>query len=124
MNSQETLEFAERLMREVWLPLDAEAVPRFYQRDVVGYNRKQRLNYDDVVQRLVTDRPRYKDPKYDIQDIIAAEDKFAIRFAFTGKLASGQPVSAEANYFYHLRDGKIAAFWLLADIEFDYRAHD
>jgi hypothetical protein len=86
MNSHETLEFAERLMQEVWLPLDAGAVPRFYQRDVVGYNRKQRLNYDDVVHRLVRDQPRYTDPHYDIQDIIAAEDKFAIRFAFTGKL--------------------------------------
>ena len=79
MNSQETREFAERLMQEVWLPLDAEAVPRFYRRDVIGYHRKQRLNYDDVVHRPVTDRPRYRDPLYDIQDIIAAEDKFAIR---------------------------------------------
>jgi predicted ester cyclase len=124
MNSQETLEFAERLMREVWLPLDAAAVPHFYHRDVVGYHRQQRLTYDDVVHRLVTDHPRYTDPHYDIQDIIAAEDKFALRFAFTATLASGQPVSAQANYFYHLRDGKIAAFWLLADIEFDYRADD
>jgi predicted ester cyclase len=124
MNSQETMEFAERVMREVWVPLDARAVPRFYQLDVVGYNRKQRLSYDDVVHRLVTDQPRYADPKYDIQDIIAAEDKFAIRFTFTAKLASGQPVSAEANYFYHLRRGKISAFWLLADIDFDYRADD
>jgi hypothetical protein len=124
MNSRETLAFAERLMNEVWLPLDPGPVPQFYQRDVVGYNRTQQLNYDDVVHRLVTDRPRYADPHYDIQDIIAAEDKFAIRFAFTAKLASGAPVSAEANYFYHLRDGKISAFWLLADVVFDYRADD
>lgn len=124
MNSQETLEFAKRFMQEVWLPFDAEAVPRFYQRDVVGYNRKQRLNYDDVVHRLVTDHPRYTGPTDDIQDIIAAKDKFAIRFAFTAKLASGQPTFAEANYFYHLRDGKISAFWLLADSDFDYRADD
>jgi hypothetical protein len=124
MNSQETREFAERLMQEVWLPLDAGAVPRFYRRDMIGYNRKQRLNYDDVIHRLVTDRSRYTDPHYDIQDIIAAEDKFAIRFAFTAKLPSGQPTSAEADYFYHLREGKISAFWLLADIEFDYRADD
>src|SRR4029450_955694 len=88
------------------------------------YHRKQRLNYDDVVHRLVTDRPRYRDPHYDIQDIIAAEDKFAIRFAFTATLASGQPASAEANYFYHLGDPKISAFWLLAAIAFDYRADD
>ena len=28
MNSRETLAFAKRLMREVWEPFDAEAVPR------------------------------------------------------------------------------------------------
>jgi predicted ester cyclase len=106
------------------LPLDPEPVPRFYRRDLVGWNRKQRLTYDDVVHRLVADRPRYADPHYDIQDIIAAEGKFAIRFAFTATLGDGQPVSAQANYFYHLRDGKISEFWLLADVDFDYRAED
>jgi predicted ester cyclase len=71
----------------------------------------------------VTDQKRFTSPKYDITDIIAQEDKFAIRFVFTAKGgASGQPVSAEANYFYHLRDGKVSEFWLLADIDFDYRA--
>jgi predicted ester cyclase len=122
MDSRETLAFANRLMREVWEPLDAEPVPRFYQRDVVGHHRKQHLTYDDVVHRLVTDRPRFANPKYDITDIIAADDKFAIRFLFTATGTAGQPISAEANYFYHLRNGKISEFWLLADIDFDYRA--
>jgi hypothetical protein len=26
------------------------------------------------------------------------------------------------NYFYHLEDGKISEFWVLADIDFDYKA--
>jgi predicted ester cyclase len=124
MDSHETLDFAQALMNEIWLPLDPGPVPRFYHRDVVGWNRRQRLSYDDVVHRLVTDRPRFRDPKYDIQDIIAAEDKFAIRFYFTSTLANGQPANAEANYFYHLRDGRISEFWLLADIAFDYKADD
>jgi len=72
----------------------------------------------------VTDRPRYPNPRFDIKDIIAAEDKWAIRFLFTATGASGQPVSVEVNYFYHLRVGKISEFWLLADIDFDYRADD
>ena len=63
MNSRETLAFAKRLMREVWEPFDAEAVPRFYHRDVIGHHRKQLLTYDDVVHRLVTDRPRYANPR-------------------------------------------------------------
>jgi hypothetical protein len=38
--------------------------------------------------------------------------------------ASGQLISAEVNYFYHLRDGKISEFWLLAEVDFDYLADD
>ncbi len=124
MDSRETLAFAERLMREVWERFDAGAVPRFYHRDVIGHHRKQRLTYDDVVHRLVTDRPRYADPRFDIKDIVAAEDKWAIRFLFTATGASGQAISVECNYFYHLKDGKISEFWHLADIDFDYRADD
>jgi predicted ester cyclase len=124
MDSQETLAFAERMQREVWERFDAEAVPRFYHRDVIGHHRKQRLTFDDVVHRLVTDHPRYPNPKFDIKDIIAAEDKWAIRFVFTADGAPGQPISVEVNYFYHLRQGKISEFWLLADSDFDYRADD
>ena len=73
---------SQRLMLEVWESLDAEAVPRFYNRDVVGHHRKQQLNYEDVVHRLVADKPRYANPTYDIRDIVAEVDKFAIRFLF------------------------------------------
>ena len=72
----------------------------------------------------MTDRPRYPNPRFDIKDIIAAEDKWAIRFLFTATGASGQAISVECNYFYHLKDGKISEFWHLADIDFDYRADD
>ncbi len=124
MDSRETRAFAERLQREVWERFDAEAVPRFYHRDVIGHHRKQRLTHDDVVHRLVTDRPRYPNPRFDIKDIVAEEDKWAIRFIFTATGASGQAISVECNYFYHLKEGKISEFWHLADIDFDYRAED
>jgi predicted ester cyclase len=124
MDSRETLDFAKRLQSEVWERFDAEAVPRFYHRDVVGHHRAQLLTYDDVVHRLVTDRPRYPNPKFDIKDIIAAEDKYAIRFIFSATGASGQPVSSEGQYFYHLKAGKVSEFWHLASIDFDYRADD
>ncbi len=124
MDSGETLAFAKRLMREVWEPFDAEAVARFYHPDVIGHHRKQRLTYDDVVHRLVTDHPRYPNPRFDIRDIIAAEDKFAIRFIFTATEAAGHAISVECNYFYHLKAGRISEFWHLADIDFDYCAED
>jgi predicted ester cyclase len=124
MDSRETQDFAERFMREVWERFDYTAVPRFYRRDVVGHHRKQLLTYDDVVHRLVTDHPRFPNPKYDIRDIIAAPDKWAIRFLFSASGKGGPDVLIETNYFYHLREGKISEFWLLANMDFDYRSDD
>jgi predicted ester cyclase len=123
VNTQETQEFAERLMKEVWEPFDYTAVERFYNRDVRGHNRSQELLYDDVVNRLRSDTGRFANPHYDIKDIIASHDKFAIRFTYTATVvATEEPVETEVNYFYHLKEGKISEFWVLADIEFDYKA--
>ena len=123
VNAKETNEFAERLMREVWEPFDHSAVGRFYNRDVRGHHRSQELAYDDVVNRLRSATGRFANPVYDIRDIVASEDKFAIRFIYTATVvATGEPVETEVNYFYHLKDGKISEFWVLADIDFDYKA--
>jgi hypothetical protein len=92
VNSQETHEFAERLMREVWEPFDYSAVERFYNRDVRGHHRSQELVYDDVVNRLRSDTGRFADPVYSIKDIVASEDKFAIRYIYTATVvATGDP---------------------------------
>ena len=123
MDSQAILTFAKRLMQEVWEPFNAEAVPQFYRRDVVGHHRKQQLTYDDVVHRLTWDRTHFGSPVYNIQDIVAAEDKFAIRFSYSATiLSTAQKIAADVIYFYYLKDDKIAEFWLLADMDFDYRA--
>jgi predicted ester cyclase len=122
MDNKETYAFAESLMRQVWEPLDSTHVPEFYHQDVVGHHRLQEMSYDDVVNRLDWDRQTFSKPVYDIRDIIAAEDKFAIRFLYTATItATGEEAKAETWYVYHLRDGKVAEFWLLADIDFDYK---
>lgn len=123
MDTQATLRFAKRLMQEVWEPFNVQAIPQFYRRDVVGYHRKQRLTYEDVVNRLVYDRTHFGNSAYHIQDIVAADDKFAIRFSYSAIiLNTAQKVAADVVYFYHLKDGMISEFWLLADMDFDYRA--
>lgn len=122
MTPAETRAFAIRLMREVWEPFDHTAVPRFYHADMVGHHRRQVLDRDDVAARLQWDVPNFRDPAYDIRDIVADEDKFAIRFVFTCTLAAtGAAFSTEVVYFYRLRDGKVAEFWLLSDGDFDYK---
>lgn len=126
MDSDQTRTFATRLMERVWLPLDSREVPDFYHRDVVGHHDSPRgsveLSYADVVHRLDWDRENFADPQYRIADLISGEDQFALRFFYSATLiASGAEHSSEAAYFYHLRDGKIAEFWLLANVDFDYK---
>jgi hypothetical protein len=38
------------------------------------------------------------------------------------KGSTRQGIATEVIDFYHLRDGEIAEFWLLADVAFDYKA--
>jgi SnoaL-like domain len=102
---------------------DVEAVRRFYHRDVVGHHRGQTLNFQDILNRLAWDQKHNTSPVFDIKDIVAAEDRFAIRFEYTAKEGeAAHDFHAEVIYFYHLRDNKISEFWLLSDHDFDYKA--
>ncbi len=122
MTSDETRDFALCLMHEVWEPFDDQAVPRFYHEDVAGHHRAQKICLDDIAARLRWDRLNFKDPVYDIRDIIADEDKFAIRFIYACTLVqTGAKFVTEVTYFYRIRDGKISEFWLLSDADFDYK---
>lgn len=115
-------DFARRLMREVWEPFDDTALPRFYHPDVVGHHRGQVIGLEDIASRLQWDRQNFGEPVYEIFDIIAEADRFAIRFAFTCRLIKQDaPLRTEVTYFYHLKEDKISAFWLLSDADFDYK---
>jgi hypothetical protein len=137
---EETLEFARALMKEVWEPFDSSAVAKFYHRDVVGHHRRpnetQKLVYADVVNRLDWDERTNTNAVFDYGDIIADEDRFAIRYAYRADFvphggggmqdrhtaAAGGKIDVEMIYFYHLRGGKVSEFWLQANVDFDYKA--
>jgi predicted ester cyclase len=115
-------------MRQVWEPFDSSAMPRFYHRDVIGHHRRadgstQELGYDDVAKRLDWDKQTSADAVYDVRDIVAEEDRFALRFVYTADFVpTGGKIDVEVMYFYHLRDGKVAEFWTLSNADYDYRA--
>lgn len=114
-------DFARRLMREVWEPFDSGKLPEFYHRDVIGHHRAQIIRYEDIENRLAWDRKNRVAQHYEIRDVIAEDDRFSIRFVFTTtELPTAEHSEIEVIYFYHLRDGKIAEFWLLASVDFDY----
>jgi predicted ester cyclase len=128
MDSKETRAFAQQLMKEVWEPFDSEAVSRFFHRDVVGWHRRadsswQQLGYDDVVNRLSWDKETNANPIFDVRDIIAEEDRFALRFLYAADFVpTGGKIDVEMMYFYHLRGDKVAEFWSLASVDFDFKA--
>jgi SnoaL-like protein len=123
MDSGETEAFARTLMHEVWEAFDPEAVPKFYHREVIGHHRGQTLGFADILNRLAWDQHHNVAPIFDIRDIVAAENRFAIRFEYTAKEGeAGNDFHAEVIYFYHLRDNKVIEFWLLSDHDFDYKA--
>jgi len=121
MTPDEVRQFARRLMREVWEPFDGSKLAEFYHPGVIGHHRAQTIRLSDIANRLAWDRKNWGGQSYAIQDLIAEEDRFALRFVFTTREleAAGHP-PIEVIYFYHLRAGKIAEFWLLASVDFDY----
>lgn len=122
MSPSETREFAHRLMQEVWETFDHTALPRFYHADMVGHHRKQMITLEDVSLRLQWDVENFGDPVYEIRNLVADEDQFAIRFHFTcTMIKTGERFRTEVIYFYRLQDGKVAEFWLLSDGDFDYK---
>lgn len=121
MTPPEIHTFARNLMREVWEPFDVSKLDQFYHRDVIGHHRAQAIHFPDIENRLAWDRKTREGQAYHIKDIIAEDNRFSIRFVFTTtELPTGENAEIEVIYFYHLRDGKIAEFWLLAGVDFDY----
>lgn len=108
-------------MQEVWDPFDSSRLEDFYHRDVMGHHRSQIIHLSDIENRLAWDLKNRRHQNYEIRDIIAEVDRFALRFVFTTEeLPTRQQSEIEVVYFYHLRDGKIGEFWLLASVDFDY----
>lgn len=105
MAGEETRAFAQKLMKEVWEPFDSSAMPRFYHRDVAGHHRRaddstQELDYDDIANRLDWDKKTSANAIYDVQDVIAEEDRFAIRFVYTADfIPTDGKVDVEVMYF-------------------------
>lgn len=121
-DARSTREFALRLMKEVWEPFDHTKLGEFYHPDVVGHHVSQTIRLADIENRLRRDRIHWKDPVYDIKNLVAEPDRFAIRFVFSAtRIETGErDEGIETVYFYNLKDGKVSEFWTLASIDYDY----
>jgi len=122
MDAEQTRKFALRLMKEIWEPFDYIRLSEFYQQDVVGHHVSQTIHLADIENRLRRDRIHWKDPVYNVKNLVVEPDKFAIRFLFsaTGIGTGKRDKDIETVYFYSLKDGKVSEFWTLASIDYDY----
>ena len=76
-----------------------------------------------VVNRLAWDRETNVNPAFDVRDIVAKEDRFALRFLYAVDfIPTGGKIDVEMMYFYRLRGDKVAEFGLLASVDFDFKA--
>jgi len=107
MDSRETRAFAERLMLEVWEPLDAEAVPRF---TIASSNSTMKTWC--IAWWRTSRAVQVRGTTFGTSSPRQTSLQSAFCLGATGP--SGQSISAEANYFYHLKDDKVSEFWLLA----------
>ena len=84
---------------------------------------KQELTYTDVANRLDWDKQTSANAVYDIRDIIAEGDKFALRFIYSANFRpTDKKIDVETWYFYHLIRGKVTEFWTVASADYDYKA--
>ena len=75
-----------------------------------------------MVNRLRWDPGRFAGPVYDIADIAASEDRFAMRFVHTTTMVqTGDSFRTEVNYLYHLEDSATSEIWSLSDSDYDYK---
>jgi predicted ester cyclase len=121
MNAEDVREFAIRLMGQVWTPFDDTRLSEFYCHDAIGHHRTQTIRLGYIGNRLRRDRTYWKDPVYDIKELVTENDKFALRFIFSAtQISTGNRDEVEVIYFYRLRDGKISEFWTLSSVDYDY----
>jgi predicted ester cyclase len=124
MTISEARVFIEELFRDVWRPFNDECLEKYYWPDVQGHHGAVALTLADMRNRLAYDRRHFRDAMFDVLDLVASDNTIALRFHFTAILVdTGERISTDVAYFYHLIDNKIAEWWVLADVPFDYKAN-
>jgi steroid delta-isomerase-like uncharacterized protein len=78
---------------------------------------------DEFVASIASLRKGFPDVRFTIEDLIAEEDRVAVRWRFeathsgpfAGTPATGKAVTQTANVIYQLRDGRITRAWQQVD---------
>ena len=122
MTHQEAGVWVGNLLTDVWERKILSKVDDYYHKDVVAHNQDQLLGYHDILNRIEYGKTHFADGSFDIEDLIVEDNKILERFTYKATLMNtGEPFISEGLYIYHLRNGKIAEFWLFSNTAFDYK---
>ena len=125
MAAQESKVLVRRFIDEVFVKGNADAVEKLVTHDFTPHAwGKMPSGIEPLKQAVKRVHVGLSDVSMKIEDVIAEEDKVAVRLTthgrhvgeFMGVPASGKEYTISETHIFHLRDGKIAAHWRDADM--------
>jgi steroid delta-isomerase-like uncharacterized protein len=124
--SDENKALARRVVEEVWNRGNVAVVDETFAADYVEHNPRpgQEAGIDGYKSGVAMMRSAFPDLRLDLQDVIAEDDRVAIRYTLHGTHQgelmglppSGNSVSSDGMVFARLQDGRIVERWGVQDM--------
>lgn len=115
---------ARRYFDDMWNRGDTKVVDDLIADDVVGHVNNITVHGREVLrQRIGNLWSAYSDLRFDVQDVVAADDRAVVRWTFQGRHTgtlygrpgTGRSVSITGMNMFRLANGRIAEVWVSAD---------
>jgi len=125
MTAQESKVLVRRFIDEVFIKGNADAVDKLVTHDFTPHSwGKMPAGIEPLKEAIKRVRAGLSEVSMKIEDVIAEEDKVAVRLTargrhsgeFMGVPASGKEYTISETHIFHLRDRKISEHWRDADM--------
>ena len=125
MGVQENKVAVRRFIDEVFVKGNADAVEKLVTTDFTPHSwGKMPAGVEPLKQAIRHVHAGLADVSFKIEDMVAEEDKVAVRVIahgrhtgdFMGVAATGREYSISEMHIFHMRDGKVAEHWRDADM--------
>lgn len=125
MGAQENKVVVRRFIDEVFVKGNPDAVDRLVTHDFTPHSwGRMPSGVEPLKQAIRHAHAGLADVSFKIEDVIAEEDKVAVRVTahgrhtgeFMGLPASGKDYTISETHIFHLRDGRVSEHWRDADM--------
>jgi steroid delta-isomerase-like uncharacterized protein len=113
-----------RYFDDMWNRGDTKVVDELMADDVVGHVNNITIHGREVLrQRIAVLWSAYSDLRFDVQDVVVADDRAVVRWTFRGRHTgalygspgTGRSVAITGMNMFRLADSRIAEVWVSAD---------